>query len=104
MDNKPISLPAVSADDPDCPEKCREALAGSTKAQIIEALISSGCSAGDPAQYQGKLLKGLIAELCGCHCSGHFPFADPVEGSGELSKPEATKLPPWAVKLLKSRG
>lgn len=104
MENSSSNLPMPFVDDLDCPRKCQEALANKTEAEIINALVSSGCSNSDPTQLKSKLLKGLIAELCGCYCSGHFPFADPVDFPSEPGKPEAINVPPWAVKHLKSKG
>ncbi len=55
-----------------------------TKPQLVERLISSGC-AQESSTIHSSSKEGLIRNLCGCVCSGFYPFlkANEPQASGE---------------------
>lgn len=69
--------------------RCKARLARLTPEELIERMMSAGCcSEFDRRRLVSSMTKvGLIAELCGCECSGVFPFAASQDMQG--SEPEA---------------
>jgi hypothetical protein len=96
----------------ECMKECKErytALLASTKstagestiefserkrAVLIDGLIGSGCAdEGARSRLNATPILGLIGELCGCECSGYFPFKA-SSSMAELDLLEGVHPPP----------
>lgn len=90
----------TQAEYDECFSKCLATVATWSKDELLDELIRSGCS-DDTQTLRNTLIKGLATQLCGCRCSGTFPFADKGAGSSELPDPDPELIAPWAVGVKK---